>query len=256
MGNGLVEQHELIVVGRLKDRCPPLEVSPSHRRGRPLARRSATRSSLDELLQGHIEVVQLDTHPQRTRPESFLVAFIARPMAPLQNHALAPGEEILGKNPQLLLETHSECLVPHICAQLGRPPVLVQPDGGDLGREPPGECRLARGRKPADQHEPRAGPREKIVGPFQSHAKRLRALSPGYRGSTRPASSRASVTAPSGCWGKNSTGSSSSSSRSAGPPAASPPCRSGRRWSDRGGPLPRPGPGRPPGAARPSAWPA
>jgi hypothetical protein len=29
-GNGLVEQQELILVGRLKDRCPILKVSPCH----------------------------------------------------------------------------------------------------------------------------------------------------------------------------------------------------------------------------------
>jgi threonine/homoserine/homoserine lactone efflux protein len=29
-------------------------------------------------------------------------------VAPLQNHALALGEEILGQNPQLMFETHSE----------------------------------------------------------------------------------------------------------------------------------------------------
>jgi hypothetical protein len=33
-------------------------------------------------------------------------------MAPLQNHALSPGEEFLGKNPQLMFETHSEFVIP------------------------------------------------------------------------------------------------------------------------------------------------
>jgi hypothetical protein len=46
-GNGLVEQQDLLLVGRLKDRCPPFKVSPCHRRGCPLARRIATFSSLD-----------------------------------------------------------------------------------------------------------------------------------------------------------------------------------------------------------------
>ena len=96
-GNGLVEQQDLLLVGRLKNRCPPFKVSPCDRRGCPLARRIATFSSRDQLLQGRIEVMQFDSHPQSSRPESFLIPFNSRPVAPLQNHALAPGEEILGK---------------------------------------------------------------------------------------------------------------------------------------------------------------
>ena len=154
-GNGLVEQPDLLLVGRLKNRCPPFKVSPCHRRRCPLARRIATFSSLDQLLQGRIEVMQFDSHPQSARPESFLIPFNSRPVAPLQNHALAPGEEIPGKHPQLMFETHSKFFIPHIGTQLSRPPVLIQPDGADFGRELTSECRLSRGRKPTDQHEPR-----------------------------------------------------------------------------------------------------
>jgi len=85
-------------------------------------------------------------------------------MAPFQNHALAPGEEILGKNPQLMFETHSEFVIPQIGAQLSRPPVLIQSDGEDFECELPSESRFARGWKPTDQHEPR--PCEKIVSSF------------------------------------------------------------------------------------------
>ena len=77
--------------------------------------------------------MQLDSCPQSSRPESFLIPFNSRPVTPLQNHALASGKEIQGKNPQLMFETHSEFLIPHIGAQLSRPRVLVQPDGGILG---------------------------------------------------------------------------------------------------------------------------
>src|SRR5205085_157198 len=154
-GNGLVEQQDLLLVGRLKNRCPPFEMSPRHRRGGPLARRIATFSSLDQLLQGRIEVMQFDSHPQSSRPESFLIPFNSRPVAPLQNHALALGEEIPGKNPQLMLETRSEFFIPQVGTELSRPPVLIQPDSGDFGCELTSECRLARGRKPTDQHEPR-----------------------------------------------------------------------------------------------------
>ena len=77
--------------------------------------------------------MQFDSHPQRSRPESFLIPFNSRPVAPLQDHALAMGEEILGKIPQLMFETRSEFFIPQIGAQLGGPPVLVQPDGGKLG---------------------------------------------------------------------------------------------------------------------------
>ena len=52
--------------------------------------------------------MQFDAHPQSSRPESFLIPFNSHPMAPFQNHALALGEEILGKNPQLMFETHPE----------------------------------------------------------------------------------------------------------------------------------------------------
>src|SRR6266508_2391408 len=121
---GLVEQAELLLVGRLKDRCPLFKVSPCHRRGCPLARRIATFGSLDELRQGRIEVVQFDSHPQGSRPKPFLIPFSSRPVAPLQDHALALGQEILGKNPQLMFDTHSELVVPQVGAQLGHPPVL------------------------------------------------------------------------------------------------------------------------------------
>src|SRR5437773_3667040 len=93
--NGLVEQQDLLLVGRLKDRGPLFKVSPCHGRGRPLARRIATFSSRDQLLQGRIDVMQFDSHPQSSRPESFLISFNSRPVAPLQDHALALGEEIL-----------------------------------------------------------------------------------------------------------------------------------------------------------------
>ena len=46
-GDRLVKQQELFLVWRLKDRCPPFEVSPCHRRGAPFARRIASLSSLD-----------------------------------------------------------------------------------------------------------------------------------------------------------------------------------------------------------------
>src|SRR5439155_25143205 len=36
-GDGLVEQQDLLLVGRLKNRCPPFKVSPCHRRGCPFA---------------------------------------------------------------------------------------------------------------------------------------------------------------------------------------------------------------------------
>src|SRR5579863_10448513 len=99
--------------------------------------------------------MQFDFHPQSSRRESFLIPFNSRPMAPFQNHALAPCEEVLGKNPQLMFETHSEFFIPHIGAQSSDPPVLIQLDGGDFGCELTSECRLTRGRKPTDQHKPR-----------------------------------------------------------------------------------------------------
>ena len=52
---------------------------------------------LDQLFQGCIEVVEFDSYPQGPGPKSFLIPFDSRPVAPLQNHALAPGEEILGQ---------------------------------------------------------------------------------------------------------------------------------------------------------------
>src|SRR5437764_5605100 len=71
--NGLVEQQDLLLVGRLKDRGPLFKVSPCHRRGCTLARRVATFSSRDQLLQCHIEVMQIDSHPQSPCPESLLI---------------------------------------------------------------------------------------------------------------------------------------------------------------------------------------
>ena len=58
--------------------------------------------------------MQFDADSQSSRPESFLIPFDSRPVAPFQNHALAPGEEIPGKDPQLMFETHSEFFIPQI----------------------------------------------------------------------------------------------------------------------------------------------
>src|SRR2546425_7105048 len=55
------------------------------------------------------------------------------PSGPTPKSRSGPGEEILGKNPQLMFETHSEFFIPQIGAQLSHPPVLIQPDGGDFG---------------------------------------------------------------------------------------------------------------------------
>ena len=99
--------------------------------------------------------MQFDSHPQSARPESFLIPFNSRPVAPLQDHALALREKLEGERPQLRLDTGSKLVILHVGAQLSHPVVLVQPDGGDFGCELTSECRLARGRKPTDQHEPR-----------------------------------------------------------------------------------------------------
>ena len=79
--------------------------------------------------------MQFDLRPQGTRSESFLIPFDSRPVAPLQNDALSLGEKILGKNPQLMFETHSKCFIPQVGAESSRPLVFIQPDGGNFGRE-------------------------------------------------------------------------------------------------------------------------
>jgi hypothetical protein len=63
-----------------------------------------------------MEVVQFDSHPQCSRPESFLVSFNSSPVAPFQNYALTSGEEFLGEGPQLPFETDPKLVVPHIGA--------------------------------------------------------------------------------------------------------------------------------------------
>ena len=73
-------------------------------------------SSLDQLFQGPIEVMQFDCHPQSSRPESLLVSFNSRPMAPLQDHALTLSEEFLSESPQLPFEKDPKLVVPHIRA--------------------------------------------------------------------------------------------------------------------------------------------
>ena len=61
---------------------------------------------------------------------------------------------------------------------LTHPPVLVQPDGRDSGRELTSECRLSRGWEPADQHESSPGPSDKIIIPVGGHRERLRDSEP------------------------------------------------------------------------------
>src|SRR5271165_6215406 len=76
-----------------------------------------------------------------------------------------------------MFETGSKFLVPQIGPQCGRPLVLIQADGVDLGCEPSSECRLARGRKPTDEHEPRRSC-GKFVNSVRGHGERLRAPKP------------------------------------------------------------------------------
>jgi hypothetical protein len=45
------------------------------------------------------------------------------------------GKKILGKNPQLMFETHSKCFIPQVGAESSRPLVFIQPDGGNFGCE-------------------------------------------------------------------------------------------------------------------------
>jgi hypothetical protein len=153
--DGLVEQQDLLLIRRLKNRCPLFEVSPCDGCGSPLPRYIATLRASDELFYGHLEVMQLDSDPERSRPESFLIAFNSRPVAPLQNHAVTLSEEILGKNPQLTFEPNSKLFVPDINTEARCPLVLVQPDGWDFRCKLTSESRFARGGKPTDQHEPR-----------------------------------------------------------------------------------------------------
>jgi hypothetical protein len=154
-GNGLVEQQKLLLIGRLKNLCPPLEVSSCHGCVRPLARGTATFSPLDQLLQGRLKAMQFYSHPQGPCPEAFLISFDSGPVAPFQNDALTPGEELLGKCPQLIFEAHPEFVIPYIATQLAHPPVLIQSDGADFRCKLTSQRRLARGWKPTDQHKPR-----------------------------------------------------------------------------------------------------
>jgi hypothetical protein len=176
-----IEQQGLLFVGRLKDRRPLFKVSPRHWRSGPFTRQVATFRSLYQLLQGRIDVVELDSHPQGSGPEAFLITLGSRPVAPLQNHTLAPGEKVQRQRPQPNFETDSKMFIPQIGAQVRGPLVLVQPNGGDFGCEPSRQRRLARGREPADQDEPRPGPSTTVVSPDGAHGERLRALNPHPR---------------------------------------------------------------------------
>ena len=94
---------------RAPERSSPTPRSEPWSLARPTSpQTSATVRSLDQLVQRRIEVVQFDSHPQSPRPESLLVPFNPRPVAPLQNHALAMGEELPGEIPQLPFETDSK----------------------------------------------------------------------------------------------------------------------------------------------------
>ena len=143
LGGRLVEQEELFRLWWLKTRRPLFKVGSSHWRGAPFARRVASLSSLDQLFERQIEMVQFNSHPQSSGGESFLIAFCARPVSPLQNHALTFGEELLGENPQLCFEAVSKLFVPHVGAESSDPFVSIEPDRGNLGSELASECRLA-----------------------------------------------------------------------------------------------------------------
>src|SRR4051795_3528159 len=115
---GLVEEQQLVGVRRFEGRRPLLEMSPGHRRIGPLAGRGAKPCPLDELLQGRVEVVQLDGHSERPRAESLLVPFGSSPVPPFEDHALTPSEQLLGQRPELGFEPDPELVVPHVVTQL------------------------------------------------------------------------------------------------------------------------------------------
>src|SRR5262249_24062366 len=68
-------------------------------RGRPFTRCIASLDSRNQCLQGDIEVVQFDPHAQSPGPQSLLISFSAPPVAPLQDHTLTLGEELLAERP-------------------------------------------------------------------------------------------------------------------------------------------------------------
>ena len=133
--------------------------------------------------------MQFDSYAQHHAPSRFSSRSTSRPVAPFQNDALALGEEVQGENPQLMFQTHSECFIPQLGAQLGRPPVLIQSDSRDFGCELTSECRLARGWKPTDQYEPRPGRCERSSARSEVTEGRLRD-SGRSAGAVPPASGR------------------------------------------------------------------
>src|SRR4029077_15305106 len=81
-GSWPVEQLHLLIVRRLEDSCPSLEVSPRYGCGRPLARCVAPFCSLDQFLQRRIQVVQFDSNSEGSRTKSLLIPFDPCPMTP------------------------------------------------------------------------------------------------------------------------------------------------------------------------------
>src|SRR5690348_339775 len=92
-----------------------------------------------------------DTKSPRREPE--LVALVSGPEAVLQDHALTEQEQLLSEPPQSPLEAYAPFFVVVVDAEIVLPLIRRQPYGSELGRELPGERRLARSRQTTDENQ-------------------------------------------------------------------------------------------------------
>src|SRR5512146_3270588 len=126
---GVIEQIELSALRCLKVGQVAVELLARDRHAPDGALGIALLDPPPELLDGHIEIVELHARSQRTGAEPFLVSLHACPEPALQDDTLAEPEEVLGELPQQPFEPVAHRLVMQIDAQVCHPLVGAQTYG-------------------------------------------------------------------------------------------------------------------------------
>ena len=149
-----IELRQLGGVGRLERGVPSIEVGAADRLAVPGRLRVPGLDASPELIDGHIEEVQLDANAKGTSRGSELVAFRSRPDPEVENDADAKAQEFLGQAPELGFDFHPSCLVPRRGAEGPQPLVLGETHGAPFGGELRCQHRLSRAGQPAREDQP------------------------------------------------------------------------------------------------------
>ena len=161
---------------------------------RPLVQRRCRVARLDaapQLVDRHVEVVQLHADTEATSLGSHLVTFHPSPEPEVEHDAQPEAEDLSGQEPEARFELLADGPVPRRRAQVPQPLVLREAHSASVLGQPRRECGLARSGQATGEDQSRAGSdRAHGLSAQQSGAGRHVVLPPDTRELDRPAGAR------------------------------------------------------------------